>query len=105
MPAPMTKTVAATAMPTVVAVLRPAASGTDEITVTGCTDTGTDEVTVTGCTDTGTDEVTVTGCTDTGTSDWLPGELVETEGLTVTSAGSEKLQTADGVVRLGGEAN
>ena len=92
MPAPMTKTVAATAMPTVVAVLRPATSGTDEITVTGCTDTGTDEV-------------TVTGCTDTGTSDWLPGELVETEGLTVTSAGSEKLQTADGVVRLGGEAN
>ena len=79
MPAPMTKTVAATAMPTVVAVLRPATSGTDEITVTGCT--------------------------DTGTSDWLPGELVETDGLTVTSAGSEKLQTADGVVRLGGEAN
>ena len=90
MPAPMTKTVAATAMPTVVAVLRPATSGTDAVTVKGGTDTGT---------------VTVTGCTDTGTSDWLPGELVDTEGLTVTSAGSEKLQTADGVVRLGGEAN
>ena len=75
----MTKTVAATAMPTVVAVLRPATSGTDA--------------------------VTVKGGTDTGTSDWLPGELVDTEGLTVTSAGSWKLQTADGVARLGGEAN
>ena len=79
MPAPMTKNVAATAMPTVVAVLRPATSGTDA--------------------------VTVKGGTDTGTSDWLTGELVDTEGLTVTSAGSEKLQTADGVARLGGEAN
>ena len=62
-------------MPTVVAVLRPATSGTDAVTVKGCTDTGTDGV-------------TVKGCTDTGTSVWLPGELVDTEGLTVTSAGS-----------------